>query len=475
MLNTKALEILEKRGLDGETLARYGVSSFQKDGSESEWVKFPFLQDGQTVNHKYRTIEGEKKFYQDADAIKCFWNFDALKDEAMSDLPLVSTEGEFDALAAILCGFVRTVSVPDGAPAQRVEGEETEKYSYLDDALPLLHGCKNIIIASDSDPQGGNLLHDLSLRLGRQRCKWVKYPEGCKDLNDVLLKHGPDAVKKALSGAIWCKVDGVYRMSELPPPPQNDVVSTGFPGMDKHFRVRLGDFTVVTGIPSHGKSTWVNDLCCRLNEQYGWPIAFASFEQHPAVDHKRNLMRWKTGEHPVYLTEDNRREAEKWIDRNFSFIVPDEDDDVTLDWVLEKASTSVIRHNARVVVIDPWNEMDHTFPADMSLTQYTGYAIKQFRKFARKHNVHMIIVAHPAKMKKNADGKIDIPNGYDISDSSHWFNKADVGITVHRQDEGSIIRVWKARYNGIIGANGDIRAIFNPVLNRFEITEGAPM
>lgn len=132
MLNTKALGILEKRGLDVETLARYGVSSFQKDGSENEWVKIPYLQDGQTVNHKYRTIEGDKKFYQDADAVKCFWNFDILEDDTLSNLPLVITEGEFDALAAIQSGFVRTLSVPDGAPAQRIEGEETEKYSYLE-------------------------------------------------------------------------------------------------------------------------------------------------------------------------------------------------------------------------------------------------------------------------------------------------------------------------------------------------------
>ena len=45
----------------------------------------------------------------------------------------------------------------------------------------------------------------------------VSYPDGCKDLNDVLKKFGQDGVKSVIRKSNWYKVDGVFRFSDLPP------------------------------------------------------------------------------------------------------------------------------------------------------------------------------------------------------------------------------------------------------------------
>jgi twinkle protein len=469
-LSTKALAILEKRGLEPETLARLGVTSFAKDGFE--WVEMPYFKQGVRVNAKYRSIEGEKLMRQDAGAVKCFYNFDCLLDESLVNEPLIITEGEFDTHAAIQAGFSRVVSVPDGAPATPIGDEESQKYTYLDDAAAALADIGTIIIASDGDNAGNNLLHDLALRLGKSRCKFLRYPAGCKDLNDALEKYGVRGVTETIARAAWVKVDGVYAMDDLPPEPETQVYPTGFPLMDENYKVRLGDLTIVTGIPSHGKSTFVNDLCCRLSDAYGWVTAFASFEQHPSHDHKRNLRKWRVGRPWLNTFAEAKIEADAWINKQFCFLVPNEDDDVTLEWVLERANVAVVRFGAKVVVIDPWNEMDHSRPRDMSLTEYTGFAIKQFRKFARKHRVHLIIVAHPSKPMRSSDGSLRIPTLYDISDSAHWYNKADVGIVVHRDDdERSIIRIAKSRYHDIIGKPGDRIASFDQKTGRYSIIE----
>jgi hypothetical protein len=164
--------------------------------------------------------------------------------------------------------------------------------------------------------------------------------------------------------------------------------------------------------------------------------------------------------------------ADKWIDQWFSFIVPDEDEDADLGWALERCATAVLRYGAKVVVIDPWNEMDHVRPPDMSLTEYTGFAIKQFKKFAKKYGVHLIVVAHPSKQKKNEDGTFNIPSLYDISDSQHWFNKPDVGLVVHRENEDTtIVRIAKSRYHDTIGKPGDVRFRFIRDTNRFDCVE----
>jgi hypothetical protein len=169
VLTDRHLKILQARGLDSETVLRYGVESSPRLGGDC--VAIPFVREGQVVNRKYRTIAGEKEFRQDADALKCFWNGDVIADPTLADQPLVITEGEFDAMIAIQCGYSRTVSVPDGAPAEPIGLEASRKYGFLD-TVPhqALRSVREIILATDGDGPGTNLMNDLALRLGRARC-----------------------------------------------------------------------------------------------------------------------------------------------------------------------------------------------------------------------------------------------------------------------------------------------------------------
>lgn len=474
-------QALEDRGIDPELAVRYQTHSVSGNGGGSAAV-FAFVRDGQIVNRKYRTslTQGDKgKIWQDKGGVKCVWNEDILRDDTLIDQPLVITEGELDALSAIQAGFQRTISVPDGAPATPLGDGAGTKYSYLDAIRPLLstERVREIILAVDGDSAGANLLHDLSLQLGRYRCKFLTYPknpanrdERLKDLNEVLQAFGARGVVETVNRAQFLKVDGIYRMSELPPPPEAPVYDIGFPKLRDHYKVRMGDFAVWTGIPSHGKSSMVNDLCCRLVENHGLNIAFASFEQMPTRDHRRNLRTWYCRRPPQSAEAREVIEADKWIDKHFTFLVPSEDDEVNVDWVLDRCEAAVIQHDCKVIVIDPWNEMDHARNRDETTTEYTGRAIKAFKRFARKFMVHMIVVAHPSKQMKDKEGNYTIPTLYDISDSAHWYNKADLGVVVHRESENnSIIRVSKSRYHDEIGVPGEVNATYQFYERRFTI------
>lgn len=465
MLDQKLTQWLEARGLDQEIVSRLGVSASQNRGAD--WIVIPYTRRGETVNRKYRGMD-RKEFYQDADGQKIVYNFDCLLDDTIKSMPLVIVEGEPDCWAALQSGYPRCISVPDGAPAVQLGEGAQKKYSYLDDVLALTNDCREIILAVDNDGPGANLLHDLSLRFGKSRCKWIPYPKGCKDLNDALRLYGTKGVTECFNRAQWVLVDGVYRMDELTPPPYREAHTTGIDALNDHYKIRLGDFCVVTGIPSMGKSTFITDVCARMSARYGWNTCFASFEQHPTIDHKRNLRKWHIGHNGSWTTTEIQA-ADKWINDKFTFMVPNEDDDITLDWVLEKAHVAVVRHNAQIVVIDPWNEMDHFRPNGMSLTEYTGFAIKQLKKFAINRGIHLIVAAHPAKMPKQTDGTYNVPSLYDISDSAHWYNKADIGIVVHRPDlTTSLIRIAKSRYHDIIGKPGDVNLFYNSSINRYE-------
>jgi twinkle protein len=474
MLTDRTSTLLNRRRLDVEMMASYGVETYEKDDG-GDWIMIPYFQNGKLVNRKYRTLTEPKKFFQDEGGAQIVWNEDCLRDDSLKGLVPIITEGEMDAFAAIQSNLPRTVSVPNGAPQDEIGADDSgKKYRYLDSLKPLLKDEKTIIIAVDGDEKGNNLLNDLALRLGKARCKWVKYPKGCKDLNDVLRKFGPDGVRKVIAAARWYKVKGVFRMSELPPLPTAVGIDPVLDGMDGHARIRGGDLWVITGIPQSGKTTFVNDMTCHWADKHNWTIAFASFEQTPQTDHRRNLRRWYNRRPERDQSEDQLAAADAWIDEHFLFLVPDEEESPDLAWLLEKASVAVIQQGAKVVVIDPWNEMEHPHVRSMSTTEYVGEAIKELHRFARKFNVLVIVVAHPHKLERDRKtGELPMPTPYDISDSAHWANKPEIAIVVHPRKGGeTLVWVAKVRFREVLGEPGEETYRFNPYQGRFERTSG---
>jgi twinkle protein len=108
-------------------------------------------------------------------------------------------------------------------------------------------------------------------------------------------------------------------------------------------------------------------------------------------------------------------------------------------------------------VIDPWNELEHDRRQNETETEYIGRAIRRLKRFAKSFQVHVAVVAHPTKSVKDADGNYKMPTLYDISGSSNWYNKADLGVIVHRVNEDdTIIKVQKSRYHDILGTPGEV-------------------
>ena len=483
-MSSAVMAWLEARALDVELADRMGLDSIRRDGGDA--LILPFRRQGEIVRRKYRFIDRtEEKWTADKGGQRIAFNEDCLRDETLYGQPVIITEGELDCIAAIQSGWPRSISVPDGAPPpgdrSKDDLEGGAKYSWLKEIRSLLtpETVPLVIIAADGDDNGAALLHDLSLLLGKFRCQFLTYPkarkdrgrERCKDLNEVLEDWGQKGVAETLNRAAWIRVDGVYDMSELPPLPAPRSFHIGFDLLGENYKMRLGDLVVVTGVPGLGKTTFVNDLCCRAAFTHGLRIAWASFEQTPQRDHRRNLRSWH-GQMPVRdMDAAQIRDADDWIKAQHCFIVPSEDDDVTLDWLLDRAEVAVVQRGANVIVIDPWNEMDHIRDRDETATEYVGRAIKTFRRFARKMQVHVIVVAHPAKLQK-VDGKYKPPTLYDISDSANWYNKCDLGLIVHRETaDYTDIKVQKSRYHEEIGVPGEVRMMFGKDDRRFREAE----
>ena len=177
------------------------------------------------------------------------------------------------------------MSVPDGAPPVN-SSDYSSKFDYLND--PWLHAEKfnnvsRFVIAVDNDEPGAKLENELSRRLGKDKCYRVVWPEGCKDANDVLVKYGKTVLSECIEHAKPYPIMGTYDASNMSDSIdrlyEGDIekgVSTGWGTVDPYYLVRPGAFTVVTGIPSSGKSNWLDAMMVNVAKNHGWNFGIFS-------------------------------------------------------------------------------------------------------------------------------------------------------------------------------------------------------
>jgi len=113
----------------------------------------------------------------------------------------------------------------------------------------------------------------------------------------------------------------------------------------------------------------------------------------------------------------------------------------------------VMRHGIRGLVIDPYNEIEHRRPANMTETEYVSQLLGKVKRFAQQHGVHVWFVAHPSKLQRENSGSRPVPTLYDIAGSANWVNKADLGIVVHRDHDKdparTEIHIRKVRFKSV--------------------------
>lgn len=235
---------------------------YYHDKGELDSIGFVYGPAGAHNAIKWRPIDGSKAFTQTGGARE-FYGLEKLKQE---DTTLVIVEGECDQVALASIG-IRGVSVPNGAPKTvskgKISPEDDSKFAYLWDARKMLESKTKIIIATDQDEAGDALAEEIARRVGRAKCWRTKYPEGCKDITDVLKKHGEVVASTTVNKSEPMPLVGVYsaesytdQLLDLYENGTGKGESTGYPVVDELFTVKEGMLTVVTGVPSclHGET-----------------------------------------------------------------------------------------------------------------------------------------------------------------------------------------------------------------------------
>ena len=296
------------------------------------------------------------------------------------------------------------------------------------------------------------------------------WPEGCKDSNEVLVKYGKTVLSECIAHAKPYPIAGTYDADNLTESIDRLYdsgvergVSTGWGTIDPYYLVRPGAFTVVTGIPSSGKSNWIDAMMVNIAKNHGWNFAIFSPENQPLEDHMARVLEKYIGEPfsngpTPRMSKEDLNQGKHWLTKHFTWILPSDDKEWSIDVILDAAKRLVLTKGIRGLVIDPWNELEHMRDNNQTETEYISVALKRIRQFGRRYGIHIWVVAHPAKLYRDKSGKIPIPTPYDISGSARWRDKSDNCITIWRdltKEEGCLIEVHvqkvRFRQDGKIG------------------------
>ena len=159
-----------------------------------------------------------------------------------------------------------------------------------------------------------------------------------------------------------------------------------------------------------------------------------------------------------------------YIKDNFFYIMNEAD--FTVNEVLRVALSLVRTRGIKIVVIDPFNRLEHQYTT--SETQYISSFLDRLTMFCRLNNVLLFLVAHPRKMGKEGNGKISIPSLYDINGSANFYNKTDYGFTVYRKSDEQNILInevqiyWQKIKFKYLGHTGISELKYNYVNGRFQ-------
>lgn len=420
------------RGLSLRTLealgADYGTVFFSDLKRSTEAVFFRYV-----AGWKARSIE-EKAFIAGKGFKLSFWNLENVL--RANPATIYITEGEFDAAALVEAGIAydAVLSVPNGAVERTTDADrEARGYAYVTEALKAgLSRAKKFVWCGDGDGPGRSLRSDMAKLLGMARFSFVDWPDGCKDANDMLLTDGPvDVHELVLDGALQWPIDGLFRLSELPEPPELTLWDPGFMEWESKVKLAPRTMSVVTGHPGHGKTMLWNQIWFNVVDKHKVPMATAAFETRPKPHVRRQLRTLFINKLERDLSSEEISLADKWINERYLFMVHPEGRP-TLKWFLDMAEVAVVRHGARIIQIDPWNRLEASRGRDQSETEYIGMCLREMHSFAHDMNCHVQVLAHPAKMDGTRRGQA--PGLEDISGSKNWENMVDQGFVVHRPE-----------------------------------------
>jgi twinkle protein len=164
------------------------------------------------------------------------------------------------------------------------------------------------------------------------------------------------------------------------------------------------------------------------------------------------LKTWGDMPSPSDIGSSKWKEVSDHVNDNYYFIDMDK---YSLESVLRKGAEVVKRKGIKCLVIDPYNKVRDTNAVSDDVNRYTMDYLAKIEQFCKKYDVLTFIVAHPTKMYKGQDGRMEEPTMYNIKGGGEWYDASYHGLLVHRDYEAKTtkVKVLKVKFQNL-GENG---------------------
>jgi len=367
----------------------------------------------------------------------------------------ISVSGNCDAASLVEAGYVNetsgVVSVPNGASLPGKDGLSHNNLTYINNCIEQLSHIEKHHIALDDDIPGRLLREDIAVRFGKDKCDYITWGDK-KDANEVLMADGIQGVIDCCSKPNNFPVEGTFTVSDV----SKKIDDLYYNGLDKgvdpripdfELNIVLGYFTIITGIPSHGKTTFLDYMILNLLRFSNWSGAFYAPESMPMELHFSEMASQLIGkpwEGENRMTFEQVQLVKGYLDKKLWFIEPEED--FTLASILKSVKALIKAYGIKFFVIDAWNKLEHKQEPRENETAYISRALDMIATFCKLNKVHCFLIAHPTKIDKEfKTDKYKVPTLYNISGSAHFYNKCFNGISVYRDFETGETFVYRQK------------------------------
>jgi twinkle protein len=479
--------LLSPKGIKADTAKKrfiYEISAWA--GEKHGQVAFPYFYRGNLVNVKFRRLEydikavnakGEEYYCsknwqmkKDDGAKVCYWGLDRLNFEESQDI--IITEGEMDALTWDEAGIINALSVPNGAINENVV-DINDKLDFAKDEWVVQNvyaKAKRVFLALDDDGPGRRMMEELAAIIGKSKCLIIKY-NGRKDINEVhagepkkgLAKLGKEGVIQCFENAIPYPVGGIITFNSIRTK-LHEMGRTGLKrgytldkehdgvGLNRLLSIKPPFLATVTGIPSMGKTAFWRWYMTKQSLKNGcrWglfvPDARPDERELTKIAEIMAGKKWEFDK-PWSMKDVERKRAEEFVHEHFFLIKPDfrnqelmarisqgQHSVQSLDAIFYYLETLKRQYNIFGYTIDAWNKIDHQKPNGQTDEQFVSKQLDRILRFNEDVGLFGSIIAHPTKLERiKGSRNYDAPDLYNVKGSSAWYEKSDIGITIHRQ------------------------------------------
>lgn len=427
----KAVAYLESRGISAEVAKKYEITVHAR---HENTLVFPFFDEKgilQTIKYrdtkyfpgrKFTDKDGKErkspKEWIEEDCRPILFGMKQCNDKFDR---LVATEGQLDSLSVATADIENATSVPNGAQGM----------TWVPYCFSWVSKFEEIVVFGDFEKGRMTLLEDFRKRFPN-KIKHVREQDyrGCKDANELLQKHGKEAVRQAVENAVLVPVNRVLSLADVESVNIYELpkLKTGISQLDRtlYGGLPFGMVCIIAGKRGDGKSTLASQIMANAVEQNLTTFAYSGelpnylykswFDFQIAGRNHITENQTQYGTVNRFITNKNQELINAWYqDKAYIYdnriIDSDEKEDL-----IRTLENSIMQYGIKVALID--NLMTAMYIDELQGSDkydQQGRFVRELTKIAIRYDVLILLVTHRRKNSFTTDANDEISGSGDIT------------------------------------------------------------